>query len=466
MAPLAPFVAGLAAGLLATTTACGTEASPPDVADSGSGKADGDADAPDAGAGDIDPSPVVDQVKVVVYAEEGVTWYDPSGYRVAFFDPAGAFLTMVETDAEGVALAAVPAGSTLVLLDEPNWDIEHYNAVLGVEPGDVIRYMYRDPNDWTGYRDMSASLPALAGAEEYSVISACGGARGATTALTFRFQPACAGQTVPVLATAGSQYSWQLFASQRGTATLTEGGTVALTGEWVATEPFTLAVGNGSTEFEDVRTSVFPLIADRGLYLLEVAPDDDIAAPGETVSASVDVPDSSQVDGRVARLHRGHGIYHQSEILVVPPDADSVLFDEAADPLPYFRRGSFDFATRRLAFERSAGAELDAVWVDFKLAACDDCDAARWNILVPPDTTSFTLPRISDATGYPGLDEEPDEVHDWVISESGYQSTAIDGYRGARNDVGYAPWAYDHRPMPVGTRFRTTSVESHTVGFD
>jgi hypothetical protein len=386
-----------------TLAACGGGGADPDAGD---GDGDGDAAQSDADPALADAAPFPDAapgpVLVRVLDDAG----DPlPGVTVVFHQADGAVLAEETTDAAGEAGYTDPPGGAMatILTESGSTPQLRIQTIVGIEGGDVIVVgTPAAPVEPT--LDVRVDYPGSFGAADiYLADLGCEffGVANPDLIVTTAVGERCLGSDddFDVLAVARDNPSTHLaYATLRDVAQAGSGPTDLVLPSWVAAE--TRAVGFGALPLEitDVDVDLRPVLdgLTRWPLLLVGGPDDTFTAPDEALVDGWYVRAGAQAfSGNDARSWSWRQVLAAN--IADPYELDFADFGPRFDTLDLDRADEVHPAITWTSSASTASYGAIAVVATWYDAATSPQGGHRWTVVLPPGSTSATLPTLPDS---------------------------------------------------------------------
>jgi hypothetical protein len=177
------------------------------------------------------------------------------------------------------------------------------------------------------------------------------------------------------------------------------------------------------------------------------------AAAGATGTLSWPAAPASTLDGRLFRVvftRAGFTTEYQRHMRIHAAAETALAFDVPAQALPWYSYAtvhSYDVATRKASFPRSAGAPLDGQLIRVQFDG-EFTVSKGWNCIVPPDWTELTLPVLpADLARF---DPSSPQIDIRQVVPTGISASTYPGYAELRRGTPL--------PIEVGSYYNVTSL--------
>lgn len=404
---------------------------------------------PDASAGNPDAAPGIDgsasppdanpdaqtigPVTVNVLSQDSDGLPEP-GATVLFYGPDGTLADRKLTDGSGNATADLEIGGsvTVVRLRTNN---TYFTTVTGVKPNDVVTVGRLENPSSEQEGTMRLTLPTFTNADWYYVDSGCGWGSAASNVLSVNLYGCNGSADLLARVRVGSTY----YYLGQDDATMTVDGDLDLSGEswsYLSETNFNLSLTNIPAGLDWV-SAMRRTLSQHGAIFSDSA--DGLQSPqaGSTAMAMgypQGVGDGTLVEVSLEKYGKNH-----PQIQRLGAKLDSVPSSYGMDLgtlLPWVEQPVFDGAD----ITWTGGPGGDGVILDLRMSgSVEPYTWASWRVVLPPGTTSFTLPALpADLEGR------------WTSADASYYGDStiidvemVDGYDQFRPEMEpYVDWAY------------------------
>ena len=347
-------------------------------------------DAPSA----IDAIPPVDArspnlVSVVVY--DVSTALPSSGLPVAFLAADGSPIMETTTDANGTAMASMPAGGSVTIGANSVTGIDSVPQVttwLDVQPGDQLELNSSATTTYSSTFRISA--PALQGATSYTFLDSCGTSATGTdpsvmygTSSYLPNQLPCTAASFLVIAN-GTTPTQTLFSPIQPVV-----GFAVLSGSYAPPQSTSVVMtGEPDGALGPASVTVSLLAGDRNLF------DATSAFPDDVNLTSVDLPAGTPYDV-VSQLTWSDTSTTSQRAIDRQLATTSLAIDVSSERLPTTSQAAFDRQSSSITWSETGAGTADAESASLLITSTDGTSRDyRWTILARYTTDRLALPTL------------------------------------------------------------------------